>query len=78
MTKFKFNTKPTIFLCAMLSVSLFTGCSDGGKYDKLILTDPNTGKQYLLKYNLGSDAYMIDEKVFKISGKDTICVFEWQ
>ena len=75
MTKFKFNTKPTIFLCAMLSVSLFSGCSDGGKYDKLILTDPNTGKQYLLKYNM-NDAYMIYEKVIKISGKDTICVFE--
>ena len=59
----------------MLAVVLFTGCSDGSKYDKLILTDQNTGKQYLIKHNIG-DTYMIDEKVVKIRGKDTISVFE--
>ena len=75
MTKLNFTTKTAIALYAMLAVVLFTGCSDVSKYDKLILTDPNTGKQYLMKHNVG-DTYMIDEKVVKISGKDTISVFE--
>ncbi len=75
MKKLNFTTKTTIALYAMLAVVLFTGCSDGIKYDKLILTDQNTGKQYLIKHNIG-DTYMIDEKVVKISGKDTISVFE--
>jgi hypothetical protein len=75
MKKLNFTTKTAIALYAMLAVVLFTGCSDGSKYDKLILTDPNTGKQYLVKHNVG-DTYMIDEKVVKISGKDTISVFE--
>ena len=75
MKKLNFTTKTTIALYAMLVVVLFTGCSDGSKYDKLILTDQNTGKQYLIKHNIG-DTYMIDEKVVKISGKDTISVFE--
>ena len=75
MKKLNFTTKTTIALYAMLAVVLFTGCSDWSKYDKLILTDQNTGKQYLIKHNIG-DTYMIDEKVVKISGKDTISVFE--
>lgn len=75
MKKLNFTTKTTIALYAMLAVVLFTRCSDGSKYDKLILTDQNTGKQYLIKHNIG-DTYMIDEKVVKISGKDTISVFE--
>jgi len=58
-----------------LLVAFISGCSDGSKYDKLILTDNNTGKQYLMKHNMG-DTYYIDEKVTKISGKDTIDTFE--
>lgn len=41
MKKLNFTTKTTIALYAMLAVVLFTGCSDGSKYDKLILTDQN-------------------------------------
>lgn len=59
----------------ILVIAIFTGCSYGNKYDKLILTDQNTGKQYLLRYNIG-DTYFISEKVIKIIGNDTICVFE--
>ena len=75
MKKLNFTTKTAIALYAMLAVVLFTGCSDGSKYDKLILTDQNTGKQYLIKHNI-DDTYMIDEKVVKISGKDTVIMFE--
>jgi hypothetical protein len=75
MKKLNFTTKTAIALYAMLAVVLFTGCSYGSKYDKLILTDQNTGKQYLIKHNIG-DTYMIDEKVVKISGKDTVIMFE--
>lgn len=62
-------------LYTILAVVLLTGCRYGDKYDKLILTDLNTGKQYFMKHNF-CDTYMINEKVIKISGKDTISVLE--
>lgn len=59
MKKFK------IITYVMLAIGLLSGCVSGNNYDELILTDPNTGKQYL-----------IHESVIKISGTDTIIVFE--
>ena len=69
------NIKKIKLFIVILVIAIFTGCSYGNKYDKLILTDQNTGKQYLLRHHAG-DTYFISEKVIKISGKDTICVFE--
>ena len=69
MKNLKFKT-----LYGILIMLFFIGCADVDKYDGLILTDKNTGKQYLMKHNIG-DNYFIDEKRTIISGDDTITVF---
>jgi len=63
------------FFILLVMCCLFSSCIDGSKYDRLVLTDENTGKKYLLKHNIG-DTYMIDEQVLQISGKDTTLVFK--
>jgi hypothetical protein len=75
MLKFNFIKRFNIILYVILFLHIFTGCSNGSKYDKLILIDQNTNKKYLIKHNIG-DTYFIDEEIIKISGKDTIVVFE--
>ena len=71
----KLNTKTLskYFLYTLLCTAVVS-CVKGSKYDGLILTDNKTGRQYLLKYNIG-DTYMIDEKIIKVIDNDTTFVF---
>ena len=75
MKNFRIKNGIKYFLYTLLCVVTLSSCTDGKKYDGLILTDNETGRIYLLKHNVG-DTYMIDEKVVKIMGKDTTQVFE--
>ena len=80
-TKVNMKTKTSIlaltkaFSILLVMCCLFSSCSDGSKFDGLVLTDENTGKKYLLKHNIG-DTYMIYEQVLQVSGKDTTLVFK--
>jgi hypothetical protein len=62
-----------IMLITILLV--LVGCSDGSRFDRLILTDMKTGKKYLMKHNAG-DAYFIDEGKIEVNGTDTTIIFE--
>lgn len=76
MNRIKFaNLLKHVLLIGTAMCCLFSSCVDGDKFDGLVLTDENTGKKYLLIYNIG-DTYMIREQVFQISGKDTSVVFK--
>ena len=67
--------KKFIFSISLLAF-LFSGCcADYDKYDGLIVTDKETGKMYRLEH-YGGDTYFVDEKIIKISGRDTSIVFE--
>lgn len=61
--------KTTLAILALCAMSL-VGCSDGDRFNGLVLTDTNTGKRYLLKHN-GGDTYFVDEEITIISGSDT-------
>lgn len=65
-----------IKIAMLLTVlSLLVACSDGDKFNRLILTDMKTGKKYLMKHNFG-DAYFIDEGKIEVNGTDTTIIFE--
>ncbi len=65
------NLKMFLVVAALVSI---TACENGSKYDGLILTDENTGKKYLLEYNVG-DTYFVEERVIVINGQDTTYQF---
>lgn len=50
-------------------------CGESQNKNGLILIDPNTKKEYLLKKNAG-DNYFIYEKQMVVSGKDTTYQFK--
>lgn len=52
-----------------LTLALFA-CNYDKSKNGLILVDPNTGREYLLKHNIG-DNYFIYEKQIIIIGRDT-------
>ena len=62
-------------LYTLLCIVFLSSCESENEYDGLILTDPKTGRVFLLKHHVG-DIYFIDERVIKITGKDTTEVFE--
>ena len=45
------------------------------KLDGLVLIDPNTKKQYMLRLSVG-EVFFVDEYVQIISGKDTTFVYK--
>lgn len=65
--------RPAMAAMLMLCAVLMSSC-DNNK-NGMIVIDPNTGKQYLLKHNVG-DNYFIYERVPKIFGTDTTWVFD--
>lgn len=80
MKNLKFSKVSKYFLYTLL-VLVLTNCTKDSKtginkdrFDGLILTDLNTNKTYLLRYNIGK-TYFIDELQVKIIGKDTTHVF---
>ena len=62
-------------LYALLCGVALTGCGKYGEVDGLILTDNQTGKKYIIEHNVGIN-YIIKGEVIKISGTDTVIVFE--
>ena len=63
---------------ALLLITLaigMVGCEESQSLNGLILIDPNTKKEYLLKKNAG-DNYFIYEKQMVVSGKDTTYQFK--
>ena len=72
--KFSINRLALAFASVLLCVVL-SSCNNDTQKNGLILTDPNTGKLYLLKHNVG-DTYFIYERQMLISGKDTTWVFD--
>lgn len=71
--KFSIN-QLTIAFVTVLLFSVLSSCSNDTQKDGLILTDPNTGKLYLLRHNIG-DTYFINERKMLIIAKDTTWVF---
>lgn len=65
--------KRTLLLIA-LAIGM-VGCEESQNKNGLILIDPNTKKEYLLKKNIG-DNYFIYKKQMVISGKDTTYQFK--
>lgn len=58
----------------MLCAVFLSSCNGDKSENGLIVVDPNTGKQYLLKHNVG-DTYFVYEREMKIVGKDTTWTF---
>lgn len=67
--------KSVLFLSVLIFMLSCISCSDGSKYDGLVLTDEETGKKYLLKHNSG-DTYFVDEEWMQITKNDTIRKFK--
>ncbi len=65
-----------MILITIVLLLLLVGCTtDGDKFNGLVLTDKNTGKNYLLRHTHG-DAYFIYESITIINGKDTTNQFK--
>jgi hypothetical protein len=71
--KMRLTTSAQIAAILMLA-AVFSSCNNDVEKNGLIVIDPNTNKQYLLKHNVG-DTYFIYERVAKIVGKDTTWTF---
>ena len=72
--KHKFTINRLVLALATV-LSVLSSCSNDTQKDGLILTDPNTGKLYLLRHNIG-DTYFINERKMLIIAKDTTWVFK--
>jgi hypothetical protein len=64
----------SIVIALLILAPCLSSCGDKSE-NGLILVDPNTGKQYLLKHNVG-DSYFIYERTKKVCGKDTTWAFD--
>ena len=71
--KHKFTINRLVLALATV-LSVLSSCSNDTEKDGLILTDPNTGKLYLLRHNIG-DTYFINERKMLIIAKDTTWIF---
>lgn len=74
MQKFKLHSS-AVLAAILLLCAVFSSCRNDTEKNGMVVVDPNTGKQYLLKHNVG-DTYFIYERVPKIVGTDTTWVFD--
>lgn len=62
------------YLILIMALAVFN-CSDGSRFDGLVLVDENTGCKYLLKHNF-ADTYFVDIYEMTIIGSDTTYLFK--
>lgn len=62
-------------IAIILSMLFLVSCYNDTSMNGFVLTDKNTGREYLLKHSIG-DNYFIYEKRIIIIGKDTTYAFD--